>query len=155
MVESLKFRHYKPVFRTVRLSISQFQAWPSPRANPRGSFWKDKFPTLQAQRKCETPAPGAEKLCQSPTPGQLFSKIQQKNRTYLRILKQWNIKKPKFRGGIFLWIFKTSQIILHSSINQHKKFMTSKYQNKTLMTATKFEPTFSLVFQTGYRSRTS
>ena len=31
-------------------------------------------------------------------------------------------KSPKLLGGWLLWIFKTSQIIFHSSINQHKKF---------------------------------
>ena len=33
----------------------------------------------RAQRKCETPTPGAEKNCaETPPQGQLFSKIQQK-----------------------------------------------------------------------------
>ena len=40
---------------------------------------------------------------------------------------------PKLLGGWLLWIFKLSQIILHSSINQHKQFMTNKYQNTTLI----------------------
>ena len=35
-------------------------------------------------------------------------------------------------GGWLLWIFKISEIIFHSSINQHKKFMASKYQTTTL-----------------------
>ena len=35
--------------------------------------------------------------------------------------------------GWLLMIFRISQIILHSSINQHKKFMTSKYQNEALI----------------------
>ena len=53
-------------------------------------------------------------------------------------------KSPKLLGGWLLWIFKISQIILHSSINQHKKFITSKYQNTTLINnnCKKFKPIF-------------
>ena len=51
-----------------------------------------------------------------------------------------HIKAQSFFVDGFLWIFKISQLIPHSSI---KKSMTSKYQNTTLiMTAKKFEPTF-------------
>ena len=34
--------------------------------------------------------------------------------------------KSKLLGGWPLWIFEISQIILHLSVNQHNKFMTSK-----------------------------
>ena len=37
-----------------------------------------------------------------------------------------------------------SQIILHSSINQHKKFTISKYQNTTLINNKMPHQTFSL-----------
>ena len=53
----------------------------------------------------------------------------------LEILKQQNIWKSKASCWVaFMDILEISQIILHSSIkNQHKKFMTSKYQNMTLI----------------------
>ena len=51
----------------------------------------------------------------------------------IKTVKHIQDRSPKLIGGWLLWIFKTSQIILHSSINQRKKFMTSKYQNMTLI----------------------
>ena len=44
-----------------------------------------------------------------------------------------NYKGPKLLGGWLLLILKISEIILNSSINQCKKFMTSKNQNVTLI----------------------
>ena len=41
-----------------------------------------------------------------------------------------HVKAQSFLVG-GLWIFKVSQISLHLSTNQHKKFMTSKYQSTT------------------------
>ena len=60
-----------------------------------------------------------------------------KNSTEMLCLEQlkrrnmWDIliQDPEIKNSEF----KISQIILHSSINQHKKFMTSKYQNTTLI----------------------
>ena len=49
------------------------------------------------------------------------------------IVKSETYKSPKLLGGWLLWIFKISQIIHHSSVIQHQKFMTSKYQNMTLI----------------------
>ena len=78
-------------------------------------------------------------LGQKPTPGEIIFKYPAKNnKTWIR-QKLWNanmfeaFKSPKLLGGWLLWIFKISQIILHSSINQQKKFMASKYQNTTLI----------------------
>ena len=61
------------------LCISEFQAWPPPppEANLQEMFLKGRILYPPAQRKCETPTPGAEKLCSAPPPGQLFSKNQQ------------------------------------------------------------------------------
>ena len=56
--------------------------------------------------------------------------------------------------GSFFMDIQIFQIIPHSSINQHKKFMTSKYQIRLINSnCQKFKPTFSLVFLTGYKSR--
>ena len=43
------------------------------------------------------------------------------------------MKREKLPGGWLSWIFEISQIIIHSSKNQQKKFMTSKYKNTTLI----------------------
>ena len=55
-------------------------------------------------------------------------------KTVLKCLYMFEtFKSPKLLGGWLLWIFKISQIMFNSSINQHKKFMASEYQNMTLM----------------------
>ena len=87
-----------------------YQSIPSltiPPGKPLQNFWKGKFPTPQAQRKCGTPSPRAENHAKTPSPGDYFQKFSKKNNTKheieimknittemlicLEILRKWNI----------------------------------------------------------------
>ena len=106
-----------------------------PRANP----W-------EFLERVNSPPPGQRK-CNTPPSGKSFSKVQHRstkheieivrkqysNANMLRNINSETYKSPKLPGGWLLWILNMSQIILHSSRNQKKKFITSKYQNTTLI----------------------
>ena len=125
------------IFLIIFLFISQFQAWPLPGQTPRKFFERANSPPPGHKESAKPLSLGQKNRARTQPWGQLFSKFQQNNTKHeteimknstemlicLEILKQWNIKQPEALSGWLLWIFRISQIILHSSINQHKKFI--------------------------------
>ena len=114
---------------TIPLRIAQ-GGWSG--LKPPGKFLKGRVPHPLSTKKVRNPDPWGRKIVpKSHPPGQLFLKIQKRNTKHeieivknstealicLEILKQLKDKSPKLLGGWPLWIFKVSQIILHSSFN--------------------------------------
>ena len=108
------------------VSVNSKPDHPSP---PPGIFERVNSP--RHKENANLKAQGRKIVLQPLPRGNYFQESSKKTSTEmlicLKILKQRKcIKAIKLLGGWPLCIFKISQIILHSSVSQHKKFMTSK-----------------------------
>ena len=142
------------IIREVFITYVSVNSKPGP--FPLGNFLKGRILHSAGTKKAQTPTLWAENSCGNHTPGEIIFKnpaketqnIKQKlgNANMFRNIKTY--RSPKLLAEWLLWIFKISQIILYSSINQHKKFITDKCQNTTLI-----NNNCQKIQMTGYESR--
>ena len=113
---------------------------------PRGIFWQGEFPT-PGHKESANPDPWGRKIVLKPHPrGNYFQKSSKKPTEHEKeIMKNWNavmfrniVKHITAQSFLVEWMaFMDIQNISNHSpfiyINQHKKFMTSKYQNTILV----------------------
>ena len=121
------------------------QSIPSLTIDPPGTFLKGRISHPSGIKKVRNPDPWGRKLVLKPHPRNNYfhksSKLNHKTK-YRNYGKQYymfrniktvkNIKAQSFLVGGFYGYSKYLKSF-HSSINQHKKFMTSVYQNTTLI----------------------
>ena len=75
----------------LKLCISQFQAWPSPRAN-REMFWKSEFPTPQHRENAKPQPLGQKNGAKAPPRGNYFKKSSRKPQNMRQISRKTVLK---------------------------------------------------------------
>ena len=119
-------------------------------------FERMNSPTPGHKESAKSRPLGQKNRARTSPPGQKSSKENTKHDTEvmknstemyicLEILRVKHIEAQSFLVEWLLWIFRISEIILHSSINQHKRFIANKYQRYDV-TVKKGKPNFSVVF---------